>query len=107
MSQIEVNESDGPRANPRRRRRHLRLALVITLSLALALLIGQFFILPMLLREKIQSALHEAGIDAVRFRVARASLWGAELRDVAAGDGSAVRVDRIALDYSLGDLRNG
>jgi hypothetical protein len=110
MSDIRVNEAkDEQHAPPYpiRRRRHLRMALVITLSIALALLIGQFFILPMLLRQQIEQALHEAGVDAVRFRVARATLWGAELSDVAAGDGRAFQVDRIALDFSLRDLRNG
>ena len=109
MSKMEVNQSDeaGDSMPRPRRRRHLRLMLVVALSVALALLIGQFFILPMLLREQIENALHESGIDAVRFRVARATLWGAELADIGAGEGSAVHIDHIALDYSLGDLRRG
>jgi hypothetical protein len=110
MSDMGVNEAKDEQhvpPYPIRRRRHLRLALVITLSIALALLIGQFFILPMLFRQQIEQALHEAGVDAVRFRVARATLWGAELTDLAAGDGHALNVDRIALDFSLRDLRNG
>ena len=106
VGDMGVNESESHRDSPRRRR-HLRLLLVIALSLAVALLIGQFLILPMLLRQQIMQALHEAGIDAIRFRVTRASFWGAELKDVSAGDGSAVRIDRIALDYSPGDLKQG
>jgi hypothetical protein len=40
-------------------------------------------------------------------KVARATLWGSELADVTAGDGSAIRLGRVDLDYSLVDLWHG
>jgi len=74
---------------------------------AVILLLGQFLLLPWLLRQRIVTTLNEAGVKGVHFRVARATLWGSRLSDVVAGEESVLTIDQVGLDYRLSDLWKG
>src|SRR5206468_83174 len=51
-------------------------------------------------------ALRDAGVREIQFHVERATPWGSTLTHIAGGDGSALGVERVTLDYSPVDLWN-
>src|SRR3954451_14749917 len=105
MTYMPVNEPADRRLPPWYRRHVRRIVLALLASAVTLVLLGQFLVLPWLLRQRIVAALDEAGVKGVSFHVTRATLWGSQLRDVTAGDGSALMIDRIDLDYRLPDLK--
>jgi hypothetical protein len=94
-----LKQSPTPRRWSRKR------ALLLALGGAIALpLLFQFMAMPWLVRARVVAALRAAGFDDVRFKVTRATLWGAELANVQFATGGAARVE---IGYGPLDLWHG
>jgi hypothetical protein len=101
MTDVTINETPLSRA----RRHPLRWVLIALAIVVVTLAAAHFFVMPRLVRSRVNAALRIAGLDDATFTVSRATPWGSQLRDVkvASGD-SAARVD---INYSANDLWNG
>lgn len=81
-------------------RRWLRRLSLAALSLAALVLLAYAFLLPIIVRRQISSALAAAGVKAASFDLARTTLWQTELNEVSLGDVDPVRARRLTVDYS-------
>lgn len=73
----------------------------------LVLVLAWFVALPWLLRNRIEAAMKQIGVQGVQFRVERATPWGSTLSNVGGTETTAVGVQRIAIDYGPDDLMAG
>ena len=105
MTPVPVKEPKSPPPPPAPRRWSRKCMLGACLGAALALILfAHFVIVPWLLRDRVFKSLRDAGIRDVEFTVSRATLWGAELRNLKSSTATAARV---RVDYSPLDLWNG
>ena len=111
MRGMPVNETPADQSSapppPPWYRRHMRRIAVAFIAAGVLIVLAQWMLLPWLLHNRIAAALDAAGVRNPRFHVARATLWGSRLNDVTAGENSGVKLGRVDLDYTLGDLRQG
>src|SRR5688500_2180279 len=106
MSRVSVKET--PQASPASRISRRRMISIGFIALVAALLLGVWFIyLPWLLRSKVHDALRDLGVRGISFEIGRATPWGSELINVAAGGGQSLGIRRVVLDYSPIDLWDG
>jgi hypothetical protein len=91
----------------RRRRRWGWWLLVVIGSVAAIVALVWFVALPWVLRNRVQSVLQNAGVSGVEFHVASATPWGSVLTRIQAGQGNALGINRIVLDYTPSDLIDG
>ncbi|MEO6436153.1 MAG: YdbH domain-containing protein [Tepidisphaeraceae bacterium] len=108
-----------PSLKPARRRPRIRRVLIAVGAVVLLGAAAWFIGLPWLLRNRVNAALRDAGVRAVRFDVARATPWGSRLDNVVAGPvadpavaaepvaAPVVQIERVDLSYSLRDLWHG
>src|SRR2546430_1868255 len=65
------------------------------------LVVGQFLVLPWLVRKQVESSLRALGLGDVTFHVTRATLWGSTLSEIQSGNDA---IEQVRVDYSLRDL---
>src|SRR5438876_9442784 len=90
-------------AAPKRKRRRVYFVMRIVRMAAVILcilLLAQLFLLPLVVRRQVKTSLEALGLTDVRFVVQHASIWGAEISDLSAGEEGRARVGRVIVAYS-------
>src|SRR5689334_1419331 len=91
------------KTEPKVRRSRLRLLLRI-LNIAgivlSVLVILQLLVLPSIVRRQVAVSLESLGLETVHFKVEHASIWGADISNLTAGEPGRANVNHVSVSYS-------